>query len=238
MFSCAYESNAESMPDRIAHFTPGTDVFSGIGFAPKTEHQAAASPDSQTGRLYNNLSLVEKGLSDQSLFPRVDIRSAMALGTFARVKASKQVADLVRIFADAELETSVGFNVGTCEISLTVPLPVCTRPVIQPGYWFKRSSFVKLYDCRGLSCPVVNMAVFCWSQEGGGDVTTSNQAVLWGMLGVLPHQEELEAMSAAWGSEASSQLLSNRYRFSQKVQKLVALKCTRPSQPQLIFLMR
>lgn len=169
MFSCAYESNAESMPDRIAHFTPGTDVFSGIGFAPKTEHQAAASPDSQTGRLYNNLSLVEKGLSDQSLFPRVDIRSAMALGTFARVKASKQVADLVRIFADAELETSVGFNVGTCEISLTVPLP-----------------------------------------EGGGDVTTSNQAVLWGMLGVLPHQEELEAMSAAWGSEASSQLLSNR----------------------------
>lgn len=59
---------------------------------------------------------------------------------------------------------------------------------------------------------------------------TSNQAVLWAMLGVMPHQEELEAMSAAWDSEASSQLLGNRY-CSRKVQKLVNLTrrgCLRP----------
>eukprot|EP00288_Rhodomonas_lens_P002214 CAMPEP_0177732464 /NCGR_PEP_ID=MMETSP0484_2-20121128/23126_1 /TAXON_ID=354590 /ORGANISM="Rhodomonas lens, Strain RHODO" /LENGTH=206 /DNA_ID=CAMNT_0019245701 /DNA_START=27 /DNA_END=644 /DNA_ORIENTATION=+ len=155
------------MPDRVEPFTPGTDVFSGVEFSPQKERRD--SPDSLTGRLYRDLSLVEKGLCDQSLFPRVDIRSAMALGTFARVKASKQVADLVRIFADAELQASIGFNVGTCEISLTVPLP-----------------------------------------DGGGGVRTSNQAVLWAMLGVMPHQEELEAMSAAWDSEASSQLLGNR----------------------------
>eukprot|EP00961_Rhodomonas_salina_P079749 1071838-Rhodomonas_salina.1 len=119
------------MPDRVEPFTPGTDVFSGVEFSPQKERRD--SPDSLTGRLYRDLSLVEKGLCDQSLFPRVDIRSAMALGTFARVKASKQVADLVRIFADAELQASVGFNVGTCEISLTVPLPVSPRPFLWPN---------------------------------------------------------------------------------------------------------
>ncbi len=110
------------MPDRVEPLTPSTDVLRSLEFEEKD--MPGGSPHSLTGRLFRNLSLVEKGLSDPSLFPRVDIRSAMQLGTFVRVKASKQVADLVRIFTDSDLQPSVGFNVGTCEISLTIPLPV------------------------------------------------------------------------------------------------------------------
>jgi hypothetical protein len=62
--------------------------------------------------------------SPERVFPFVDIKSAERTGTLAKLKAFPMMSEFVDTFRKAGLEGQIGYNMSSCEISLTVNVKV------------------------------------------------------------------------------------------------------------------
>ena len=63
--------------------------------------------------------------SDVKYFSPMDIKEAQKLGSLQKVKTSPSVCLLVIAMSEAGLESQIGYNVSTGEISFTVQIKVC-----------------------------------------------------------------------------------------------------------------
>jgi hypothetical protein len=68
--------------------------------------------------------IIKMHSSSEKVFPFVDIKSAEQTGSLAKLKSLPAMSAIVDVFRKAGLEASIGYNMSSCDISLTLNVKV------------------------------------------------------------------------------------------------------------------
>ena len=93
-----------------------------------------APPSSPPAAIAAEWQLISDGLADPALFTAVDWRTAERSGSLDKALSDKGVKALLEIFTAAQLTPSVGYNIGTGEVSFTIALPVLPPPLAKTPF--------------------------------------------------------------------------------------------------------
>jgi hypothetical protein len=95
--------------------------------------------------IYNQVINVHS--TPEKIFPFVDIKSAERTGSLAKLKALPMMSSLVDIFRKAGFEAQIGYNMSSCDISLTLNVKVLPQPLRISPLQFMFFSGMKLTVC-------------------------------------------------------------------------------------------